>query len=112
MLAYLRCFGAERSGDRFPCARDRAFEAQVWSALEGLERCSAADPGRGGGEIRLDMRYGATHEVEIRATDHPAEGVPGLDVRAVSKCADPQLRAARSSLRTPRFLVQFRFELR
>lgn len=110
MVAYVKCKGAEKPHSRFPCARDRAFEDSVWQALSELARC-AEDPGHGHGEARLTVRRGGPTLVELR-TRVGANPASRLDLRAVTKCAEPRLRSVRSALTTPVFVTAFRFELR
>jgi hypothetical protein len=112
MVAYVRCEGAEQPRGRFPCPRDRRLEADVWHALAALGSCASGDPGSGQGEARLDVQGGRVAELELRPDKRRAGQAAGLDLAVVSKCAEPQLRALRSSLHVPRFIVAFRFGLR
>jgi hypothetical protein len=106
VLAYLRCEGSERPHARFPCPRDPKLEEQVWHALEALPMCDT-DPGSGGAELRLLLRKSQIQTVEWK----PSTSAPGLNLRAVSKCAGAKLAEGRTRLRVPEGLVSFRFSL-
>ncbi len=105
VVAYLRCDGVERPGERFPCPRDRALEERVWNSLSSLERCTA-DLAPGQGETRLMFRGGSPAKVSWRVPKGS-----GLNLRSVSKCVDSQLANTRSALRSRRLLVAFHFSM-
>jgi hypothetical protein len=106
VLAYLRCEGSERPHARFPCPRDPKLEEQVWHALEALPMCDT-DPGSGSAELRLLLRKSQIQSLEWKAS----ASAPGLNLRAVSKCAGAKLAEVRTRLRAPDGLVSFRFSL-
>ncbi|HET6333230.1 MAG TPA: hypothetical protein VFG30_08455 [Polyangiales bacterium] len=106
VLAYLRCEGSERPHARFPCPRDPKLEEQVWHALEALPMCDT-DPGAGTAELRLLVRKSAVQAIEWK----PIASDPGLDLRAVGKCAGAKLAGMTTRLRAPEGLVSFRFSL-
>jgi hypothetical protein len=106
VLAYLRCEGSERPHARFPCPRDPKLEEQVWHALEALPMCDT-DPGSGTAELRLLLRKSQIQSFEWK----PSTSAPGLNMRAVSKCAGAKLAEMRTRLRVPDGLVSFRFSL-
>jgi hypothetical protein len=106
VLAYLRCEGSERPHARFPCPRDPKFEEQVWRTLEALPMCDT-DPGAGTAELRLLLRKSTVQTVEWK----PIAADPGLNLRAVGKCAGAKLSGMTTRLRAPEGLVSFRFSL-
>lgn len=106
VLAYLRCEGSERPHARFPCPRDPKLEEQVWHALGALPMCDT-DPGSGSAELRLLLRRSEIQSIEWKAST----SAPGLNLRAVSKCAGAKLAELRTRLRAPEGLVSFRFSL-
>jgi hypothetical protein len=107
VVAYLRCDGLERQKRRFPCPRDRRFEANVWSTLQELTRCKNVDPGVGQAELRLTLHGRQPLTFEFAA---PPNG-RSLNLRAVSQCTSRRLPKLRARLRTEHGLVTFRFGL-
>ncbi len=111
MVAYLRCFSTESKGDRFPCARDRAFEAKVWQALERLPACTENTLGPSSLAARLEVRRGKPAQVELSLA-HSVRRTTRQELRAVTKCAEPELRELRAPAVGPHFIALFRFEQR
>lgn len=106
-VAYVRCDGAEQADARFPCPRDRTFEAAVWRVLQELPECTGNGPGRGLGEARLSWARSGPVEVRFRGEDGAS-----LDLGAVSKCAGDRLAALRPGVLGERMIAAFHFELR
>jgi hypothetical protein len=106
VLAYLHCEGSERPHARFPCPRDPKLEEQVWQALAALPMCET-DPGAGSAELRLLLRKSDVQAIEWK----PSASDPGLDPRALGKCAGAKLVGMTTRLRAPEGVVSFRFSL-
>lgn len=106
-VAYLRCDGVRRRGGRFPCPRDDALEATVWSVVEGLIRCEGGPVGAGHADVKLDYPGHGAPEVHWRDTF--ADDVVRLDRDEVIRCLEPGLVQTRQSLGAERLLVSFRF---
>ncbi|HJL16181.1 MAG TPA: hypothetical protein RMH99_11015, partial [Sandaracinaceae bacterium LLY-WYZ-13_1] len=108
-VAYLRCDGVEHAGGPFPCPRDEALEAAVWSIVDGLAACAGAPSAPGRGDVRLDYRGDAAPAIDWRDTF--ADDVVRLDAARVLGCLREELAGTRQSLGARRLLVSFRFAL-
>ncbi|HEX4351284.1 MAG TPA: hypothetical protein VHZ95_00195, partial [Polyangiales bacterium] len=106
-VAYLRCDGLLRRKHQV-CPHDRRLEAAVWSSLQALAECRAADPGVGQAELRLTIQRGSPIQIELGAV----AGARSLNLRAVSRCTAPVMTKLRTRLRTQHGVVTFRFGVR
>lgn len=104
-VAYLRCEGG---GSGAGCARDRALEDAIWSAIETLPTCAAGPTPPGQADVVIEL---SDEGVEVRARDTFAADVVRLDGAATVAClsalaADPVLTAS-----SRRVFLSFRFRI-
>lgn len=107
-VAYLRCEGIPQRPGPYPCPRDQALEAAVWSILDTLPRCADAPSGLGESDVRLEVVAGAPTDVKLRA---PRTGVPRLDGPALLRCAAGPLSHVTTNTGSTKLVVAFRFAL-
>ena len=107
-LAYTQCAGLERPGTAFPCPRDRRLEAAAWRILMALPECSETRLPEGSADVRLHFGRTGSPEVSVRSVGSDA-AIPPDDLLA---CTGSSLRGLRTSLRSPRLVVSFRFRMR
>jgi hypothetical protein len=107
-IAYLRCDGVPQRPGPYPCPRDEALEAAVWSVLETLPRCAGAPAGLGESDVRLELARDRTTVVRLRA---PRPDVPRLDGAAVLRCAAGPLSHVATTSGATRLMLAFRFSL-
>ncbi len=102
-VAYVRCEGIERPGERFPCPRDRVLESRVWRMLAAqLPQCLTTP---GIVDVRLEFKRHIVMRIRTRV-----DGA-GLTGTAVEKCVGRSLRRVRTALAPDRMIVSFRFSL-
>jgi hypothetical protein len=107
-VTYLRCDGAaRRNKSATHCPRDRRLEAGVWKALKDLPQCRVADPGSGRAQLKLTMKRQAAPLIEVAGPDAGS----GLNLRAVNKCAAPDLVRLKTRLRASHAVITFAFGL-
>lgn len=104
-VAYLRCEGG---GSGAGCARDRALEDAIWSAIETLPTCAAGPTPPGQADVVVEL---SDEGVEVRARDTFAADVVRLDGAATVAClsalaTDPVLTAS-----SRRVFLSFRFRI-
>jgi hypothetical protein len=106
-LAYLRCEGVPLESGPYPCPRDRHFERQVWSAIDGLQQCSLPALSTPDVELRVELKSrGGKHALEVR----PADGSSAF-ANAALACLTTPLESVRTQLRPIFMVVAFRFEV-
>jgi hypothetical protein len=109
-VAYLRCDGAPQTSGPFPCPRDAALEATVWSAVDQAIACAPPLP-PGQADLVLEFDRAATPELTVSTRDTFPDEAIRTDAAGVVACLGPALATATTTIPGDLIRVGFRFTL-
>ncbi|MFO0686714.1 MAG: hypothetical protein U0234_31925 [Sandaracinus sp.] len=110
-VAYLRCDGAPQTSGPFPCPRDAALEASVWSAVDQSTACTPPlPPGNVDLVIEWERESGASAPTIATRDTFPDDALRS-DAAGVIACLTPALSTLTTTIPGDRIRVGFRFEL-